>query len=171
MTSFDSMSCSVARTFNVFADPWTALIIRDLSVGLSRFDDLIDDLSISRKVLTARLNALTEAGIVERMAYQDNPPRYDYVLTEAGEELVPVLFAAMAWGDRWMAGKRGAPVVLRHADHRCSAAVTCDECGEPMTAHNTRGEAGPGARRGPGTSRVGDYLAPRKADAAAHGRG
>src|SRR5262249_37277275 len=91
---------------------WTPLIIRDLQLGLDRFDALADNLGISRNLLAARLAHLVEGGIVARRRYQEHPPRDRYVLTEAGQELVPVLMALTAWADRWATpggGRRGAP--------------------------------------------------------------
>lgn len=136
-TSFDHMTCSIARTLDVFGEWWTPLILRDVFVGVTRFDTLQEDLQISRKVLTQRLAALVEHGVLERVAYQDNPVRYEYVPTEKGAELAPILLAMQAWGDRWLFGDGEAPVRLHH--DRCGAdghAVgACSECGEVLEPH------------------------------------
>src|SRR5687767_10713177 len=98
---FDEMACSVARTAAVIAERWTPLILRDLALGISRFDAIQRDLGISRKVLTERLAALIDEGIVQRVPYQEHPPRHDYWLTEKGVDLARVLIAMQVWGDKW----------------------------------------------------------------------
>jgi DNA-binding HxlR family transcriptional regulator len=103
-TSFAAMHCSIARTLEVAGEWWTPLILRDIALGITRFDDLQRDLGISRKVLTQRLDTLVAGGVLERQPYQQHPPRHQYLLTAKGRDLVPVLFALMAWGDRWAAG-------------------------------------------------------------------
>lgn len=75
-------------------------------VGMNRFDQIQADLGISRKVLTERLGHLVEHGVLEKQAY-DNRPRYEYVLTEKGRELVDVLMVMVGWGDKWLAGEAG----------------------------------------------------------------
>jgi DNA-binding HxlR family transcriptional regulator len=115
-------------------------------VGLSRFDQIQADLGISRKVLTERLDHLVHHGVVERRPY-DNRPRYEYVLTQKGTELVDLLMVMVGWGDRWQAGTAGPPVLYRH--HACgqvsSVDLRCDHCGEPMHALDVDVLPGPGA--------------------------
>ena len=102
-TSFAEMRCSLARSLDLIGDWWSPLIVRDLFLGVVRFDDLVEDLGISRNLLTRRLKALVDGGVVERNAYQLRPARYEYRLTAAGRELVPVMLALPEWGDRWAA--------------------------------------------------------------------
>jgi DNA-binding HxlR family transcriptional regulator len=158
---FGHMYCSIARSLDVIGDPWTPLVLRDLLIGLSRFDDLAEDLGISRNLLTRRLEHLTAAGVVERTAYQENPPRYDYRLTESGLDLVPVLLALVAWGDRWVAPDEGPPVRFRHD---CGEVVTpiaaCPACGGAMTAATVTPVPGPGAKVAPGTQITGALASP-----------
>lgn len=150
------MSCSVARTAAVLGERWTPLIVRDILFGIRRFDAIQRDLGISRKVLTERLSELGANGVVERVAYQDNPPRYDYVLTEKGLDLAYVLLAMKLWGDRWASEGEGPPLVLRH--ERCGAIAdavpACSNCGEPLRAGEVTPLPGPGAHAGPGTSEL-----------------
>lgn len=157
-TDFGSMRCSIARTFDVIGDPWKALLVRDLHLGMSRFDQLVADLGVSRKVLTQRLAAMIDDGLVERVAYQDNPPRYDYRLTERGVGLVPIVLAALAWGDAWLADDEGVPAIPVHHDHRFVAVVTCDVCHEPIHADDVTATVGPGGRPGPGTELIGSRM-------------
>ncbi|TDC74993.1 transcriptional regulator [Actinomadura sp. 7K507] len=157
------MACSIARATDLFADAWTALIMRDVLLGITRFDDLAHDLGISRKVLAARLARLVEEGILTRERYQDRPPREHYRATAKGEELYPVLLALMAWGDRWCAGPEGPPARIRHLDcgHDTAPVTCCAQCGGPLTLANTTQLPGPGGRVGPGTRVLGPFLLER----------
>ncbi|KUL27035.1 winged helix-turn-helix transcriptional regulator [Actinoplanes awajinensis] len=156
------VACSIARATDLFADAWTALIMRDVLVGITRFDDLAADLPISRKVLTARLSRLVEEDVLARERYQEHPPREHYVPTAKGKELFPVLMALMNWGDRWY-GHDGPPVRIRHLDcgHDTTAVTVCAHCHQPLTVDNTTQRPGPGGRLGPGTTVIGPLLARR----------
>jgi DNA-binding HxlR family transcriptional regulator len=161
-TDLADVHCSIARTMQVLGDAWAALILRDVFAGITRFDAIQADLGISRKVLAARLDELVERGILTRRAYSEHPPRFDYVPTERGRDLHPVLLAIMAYGDRWLAPE-GPPVEVHHAGcgHRTTAVVACAECGAPLTAEDAVPQVGPGARTGPGTRRLVALLAAR----------
>ena len=132
--TFSDLDCSIARTLEIVGSRWTLLVLRDLFAGITRFDAIQDDLGISRKVLAERLASLEDDGVARREAYQHNPPRYDYVLTEKGSELGSVLLAMIAWGDRWEAGADGPPLLFRHEQcgHVTHAVAACSECGEPL---------------------------------------
>lgn len=145
-TNFSEMACSIARTLDVIGEPWSPLILRDVYVGISRFEQIQADLGISRKVLTERLNHLVDQGVVERRPY-DNRPRYDYHLTAKGAELVDLLMVMTAWGDKWLAYEAGPPVLYRH--HACGEIshvdLRCAHCGEPMHAYDVDPLPGPGS--------------------------
>jgi DNA-binding HxlR family transcriptional regulator len=162
-TSFDEMACSIARTLDVAGEWWTPLIVRDVYLGVTRFDALQRNLGVSRKVLAARLAGLVDRGVLERRAYQERPVRHDYELTAKGKELAVVLMALMAWGDRWTAGDAGPPMVLTHAScgHDTTPTVSCSSCGEPLDADHVVPRGGPGARIGPGTAEIAAALARR----------
>src|SRR3981081_1075288 len=100
-TSFSQMRCSLARGLELIGDWWSPLIIRDLFLNVSRFDELVEDLGISRNLLTRRLTSCVASGSIERVAYQTRPARSAYRLPEAGRDLVPAILALTAWGDRW----------------------------------------------------------------------
>src|SRR6201992_4428814 len=100
-TNFSDMACSIARTPDVIGEPCSPLILRDVFAGFTRFEQIRADLGISRKVLTERLNHLVEEGVLERRPY-DRRPRYEYVLTEKGAELVDLLMVMTGWGDKWL---------------------------------------------------------------------
>jgi DNA-binding HxlR family transcriptional regulator len=162
-TSFRDIACSIARTLDVVGEWWTPLILRDVYVGITRFDALQHNLGLSRKVLADRLHGLLEDGVLERRAYQDNPTRYDYSLTPKGEELVVLIMGLMAWGDRWADEGQGPPVILRHEDcgHATHPHVACSACGEALRADAVSAHPGPGARSGPVTRDIGAAIARR----------
>jgi DNA-binding HxlR family transcriptional regulator len=162
-TSFAGMACSLARSLELIGDWWTPLIIRDLQLGVDRFDALAENLGISRNLLTIRLAHLVEHGVVARRRYSEHPPRDRYVLTEAGQELVPVLLALTAWGDRWATPEGGPPLVFRHRScgQRFTPVVSCGACGQPLHPGEVEALAGPGARTGPGTAVLAQVLAGR----------
>jgi DNA-binding HxlR family transcriptional regulator len=148
-TNFGEMKCSIARTLDVIGEPWSPLILRDVWVGFTRFDQIQADLGISRKVLTERLDHLVAHGILERQPY-DRRPRYEYVLTEQGTELVDMLMVMVGWADKWLAGKAGKagpPALYRH--HACGEIshvdLRCAHCGEPMHAGDVDVLPGPGS--------------------------
>ncbi|CAA9290838.1 MAG: hypothetical protein AVDCRST_MAG54-4428 [uncultured Actinomycetospora sp.] len=150
----DSGTCSIARTMAVLGEPWTVLVVRDLLHGVRRFDDLVAHLGIARTVLSRRLAALAEAGLVETTEYREpgRRARREYRPTTACLELRPVLLALMAWGDRHRPGDDGPPVVVRHDG--CGAPVALvAECaaGHRLAADDRmRSTPGPGARPAPG---------------------
>jgi DNA-binding HxlR family transcriptional regulator len=160
-TSFARMQCSLARTLEVVGDWWSPLVLRDLYLGVDRFDDLVSDLGISRNLLAARLKDLVDGGVVERVRYQDHPPRDRYALTEAGRDLVPVLLAMTAWGDRWATPEGGPPIRFEHLDcgHGFTPTVNCSACGLPVSAGSVECKPGPGGRETPGTMLVARKLA------------
>ncbi|MCP2336299.1 winged helix-turn-helix transcriptional regulator [Actinomadura rupiterrae] len=145
-TDFGAMACSIARTLDVIGEPWSPLILRDVWAGLTRFQQLQADLGISRKVLTERLDHLVERGVLERRPY-DQRPRYEYVLTERGTELVDVLMVMAAWGDRWLAGEAGPPVLYHHntCGETSNAGLHCTHCGARMHPTEVTLLPGPGA--------------------------
>jgi len=92
--------CPVARGLTRVGDAWSMLILRDLGLGLTRFDQLRASLGIAPNILTQRLRALVEAGLLEKRRYSERPPRDEYVLTEAGRDFLPVLHVLGEWGRR-----------------------------------------------------------------------
>jgi DNA-binding HxlR family transcriptional regulator len=159
-TSFAKMRCSLARGLDLIGDWWSPLIIRDLFLDVTRFDELVEDLGISRNLLTRRLKSLVEKGIIEQRIYQRHPTRHDYRLTEAGRDLVPAILALTAWGDRWARPKEGSPILFIHktCGHQFQARVTCSACGEAVLADAVRVRPGPGGAAKPGTKVVAKRL-------------
>ena len=105
------MQCPIARSLERVGEWWSILILRDAFHGLTRFDEFQKSLGIAPNMLTRRLNALVEAGLLERRRYSERPPRDEYVLTERGRDFRPVLWALLAWGNKHFAPE-GPSVVL-----------------------------------------------------------
>ena len=102
-TPFADWPCPIARAVDIVGDWWTPLVLRDMFRGVTRFDQFEKSLHIGRNVLTQRLNRLVAEGLVERVPYQTKPLRHEYVLTEMGRDIKPVLTALYQWGDKWTA--------------------------------------------------------------------
>src|SRR5262245_12172904 len=109
--SFGKMACPIARSLERVGEWWSMLIIRDALHGFTRFDEFQKSLIIAPNMLTRRLSALVDAGLLKRCRYSERPPRYEYILTEKGRDFRPVLIAMTAWGNRHFAPE-GAGVSL-----------------------------------------------------------
>src|SRR5437899_8938323 len=140
-----ALPCSLARSLNVVGEWWTLLVLRDVCFGWTRFEEIHEHLGIARNILTTRLDGLVENGMVRRVPYHRRPDRYEYLPTEMAVDLVPVLLALAAWGDRW-ASPDGPPVVFVHEScgHDTSATVVCSACGQPLAGTRVRARRGPG---------------------------
>lgn len=139
-------SCAIARTLSVVGDRWTLLIIRDAFLRINRFEDFQKDLGITRHRLSDRLKKLVEAGVFDKVAYQSNPPRYEYKLSKKGLELYPILMSMARWGNDWMDEGAGPPILYTHKDcgHEFQPTVSCSECHEPIDAKSVIPSIGPG---------------------------
>jgi len=161
-TSLADFRCSVARTVDLIGEWWTPLILRDAFYGRTRFEDFQRSLGVARNVLTVRLERMVDNGIMERRRYQEHPPRDEYVLTDKGRDLYPVIATLLAFGDKWLSAPDGPPTLTVHADcgHPTTAKTVCAECGGELNASNAIHAPGPGAHPGPGTALIGDYIRP-----------
>ena len=131
-------ACSVARTLELVGEKWALLAVREVFLGNRRFDEMVRRTGAPRDTLAARLRTLTGAGILQRRQYNEHPARYEYRLTDAGRDLYPVITTLMRWGDKYLAGDDGPPMVLRHrCGHPVVATVICEACGEPLEARHT----------------------------------
>ncbi len=135
LASLPGRACTVAAALELVGERWSLLVVREVSLGNHRFSDIARGTGAPRDRLTARLNALVAAGVLERRQYSDAPPRSGYHLTASGRDLLPVLQALLQWGDRWAAEE--PPVRLHHApegheEHQVDAEWVCRTCGEPV---------------------------------------
>jgi DNA-binding HxlR family transcriptional regulator len=135
--------CSVARALEVVGERWTLLIVRDLFFGVTRFTDLQTHLDVPRAVLSARLALLVDAGIAERRPYRAG--RDEYVLTDAGLELWPVVHGLMQWGERHLVDD-GPVRLFAHAvcGTDLTAAGECPACGVQPPPGDVETRPGPG---------------------------
>lgn len=140
------MSCSVARTASIIGDRWTILILRNAFLRIRRFEDFQANLGITRHLLAGRLKRLVDEAILERVPYQESPLRYEYRLTLKGRALYPILVQMTVWGDAWMDGGKGPPLLYKHLS--CGKTITprlsCPECGEALDARQMTVVPGPG---------------------------
>jgi DNA-binding HxlR family transcriptional regulator len=144
--SYSGMHCSVAQCLEVVGEWWSLLIVRDVFLGVTRFDEFQERLGISRNILDHRLSRLVEAGVLAKVPYSEHPPRFDYHLTDKGRDLWPVLTAMRQWGDRY-AAPDGPPMLVTHegCGQVSEAVMTCSACGAPIAARDVRAAPGPGA--------------------------
>jgi DNA-binding HxlR family transcriptional regulator len=129
------MPCPIARTLDLVGEWWTLLIVRDALAGARRFEEFRQT-GIADNVLSARLDRLVREGVLERRRYQDHPPRHEYLPTEKGRDLLPVVVALGLWGLKWTEGPGRGPQLLHG---RCGTEVTaaaatfqCPACGEAV---------------------------------------
>lgn len=107
--SFADMECSIARTLEHVGSWWSLLIIRDVMMGRRRFKQIETSLGIAKNTLASRLNQLVDGGILTRVPSSDGSKYEEYILTEKGRELAPVMIALSQWGDKWVAHPDGPP--------------------------------------------------------------
>jgi len=148
-TRFDQWPCPVARAIDQVGDAWTLLILREAFYGLRRFDQLEEALGIGRNILARRLDRMVEAGLLERVPYQQRPVRHEYQLLPRGRALFPVLMALLRWGNDWAAGPEGAPITLvdRRTGQPVQPVLVDEATGVPVTPERVRAQPGPGFPR------------------------
>jgi DNA-binding HxlR family transcriptional regulator len=149
--TYDSQSCSIARTLELVGERWTLLIIRDAFLGVRRFGDFAARLGVARNVLQDRLERLVEAGILSKMPYQERPLRHEYRLTEMGTDLWPSIVALLQFGDKHLAPEAGPPMLMLHRG--CGGELddrrTCTTCGAALELRDVEAVPGPGGARLP----------------------
>jgi DNA-binding HxlR family transcriptional regulator len=126
--------CSITDALTLVGDRYALLVVREIRYGRTRFTQLLNGTGAPRDVLARRLRELEEAGIVERRPYSERPPRHEYVLTDAGLELHPVLLQLKEWGDRHC-NPGAEPVIFRHTcGAEFHAQTVCEACRQPIRA-------------------------------------
>ena len=145
---FEGMVCPVADVMGALGDRWRALVMRDLLLGLTRYDDLRRSTGITNATLSDRLKALERNGLIERRRYQARPERFEYVPTQRGRELRLLMQAMVQIGDRWnLSGLDGPPIRFLDArsGHEVKLAFVDAETGELAGSPQVRPVPGSGA--------------------------
>src|SRR5437762_4450163 len=144
--SFGKMPCPIARSLERVGEWWSILIIRDALHGFTRFDEFQKSMNIAPNMLTRRLSALVDAGLLERRRYSERPPRYEYILTERGRDFRSVIVAMFAWGNKHFAPE-GASVLLidRNTGAAADPVLVDRKSGRPLDEHDYAFAAGPAA--------------------------
>jgi DNA-binding HxlR family transcriptional regulator len=145
--SLAGMNCSIARALEEVGEWWSLLIVRELTQGARRFDEFQRELGIARNILTARLNRLTELGIIERFDLKERANTEGYRLTPKGEDLYPVIVSLMQWGDRWLARDCKPPTALVEdaTGKPVEPIAVRSKGGRALSFHEVRFAPGPGA--------------------------
>jgi DNA-binding HxlR family transcriptional regulator len=130
--------CSIANALAVVGERWSLLVLREVLLGNVRFESIAANTGASRDILAARLRTLVDAGVLEKRLYDEHPRRFEYVPTESGRALRPILLALMQWGDRYVTD--GPPPTVW--EHSCGAelhvSAVCASCGEPVSSGRSR---------------------------------
>jgi DNA-binding HxlR family transcriptional regulator len=161
----DDTLCPIAHSTGLVGDRWSILIVRELLMGQSRFQDLQAQTGATSQMLAARLKRLEADGLVERHAYSERPPRHEYRLTPKGRDLMPVILALRAWGEAWLKPQGGQPAT-RMFHRTCESELEldgkCPACGVLVPWTEMRGhpsEAWADERR----QRAADFTEQRRA--------
>jgi DNA-binding HxlR family transcriptional regulator len=162
-TSFRKMHCPIARSLERVGEWWSILILRDALHGYRRFEDFRESLGVAPNILTARLAALVEAGMLEKRQYSAKPPRHEYVPTQAALDFRPVLISLMAFGNKHFAPEGAMVEVVNTKTGKVADIGVFDRAtGLPIAAPDYAMVPGPAA-----TARVKARYARRKVEAGA----
>lgn len=116
MQKFDPLNGSIAHILDILGEGWSMLIIREAFFGIRRFEEFQRHLGIARNILASRLKKLCENGILERVPIKQGAKRHEYLLTNKGKDLLPLLIALTQWGDKWIYGKNNEPIIFLDRD-------------------------------------------------------
>jgi DNA-binding HxlR family transcriptional regulator len=144
---FTDMNCPAARALEEIGDWWTLLIVREAFYGTATFSEFQERLGIAKNILTDRLNALVESGVMAREQTRPEVERYTYALTDKGRDILPILVALMQWGVRWVFGEKRRPLQILDSKDKAPIAriaVTARD-GRMLQIEDLRFRAGPGA--------------------------
>ena len=146
--SFEGMACSIAGVLDALGDRWAVLILRDLSLGLSRYEDLRKSTDVTHATLSDRLKHLEGNELIERRQYQTGPDRFEYLLTRKGTDVILLIQALAQIGDKWaITGERGPPIefVDGNTGRSVKLALVDRKSGDVVSPKDIRPRAGPGA--------------------------
>lgn len=137
-SDWSGKACPIARGLDVLGDPWSLLVLREVLLGNRRYDGLRSTLEVADAVLSSRLAALVEDGLLRKVPYGGSArPRYEYRATEAGEDALPVLHALARWGEQHVPG-RTMTIVCAGCGGAARSADWCPDCEAPLTVASTR---------------------------------
>lgn len=124
--------CSIAASLEIIGERWSLLALRELAYGVHRFAKIAGYTGAPRDILADRLRKLEAAGVIERRPYSEHPPRHEYHLTQAGQDLFPVMISLLRWGDKWAVDSPA--VSFRHeCGQDLETGATCAHCGGQIT--------------------------------------
>jgi len=145
-TYASTLQCPIARSLEHVGEWWSVLIMREAFYGVTRFDAFQKSLSIAPSILTRRLSALVEAGLLERRRYSERPPRDEYLLTQRGRDFQPVTYALLAFGNQHFAPEGSSVVIANTETGEIADPVMVDrKTGRPISDPVFRIVAGPAA--------------------------
>jgi DNA-binding HxlR family transcriptional regulator len=143
--AYEGQNCSIASALEIVGERWTLLIVRDVFLGLHRFDQFQESLGIARNVLTDRLNRLVDEGVLQRVRYSNERERYEYLLTQRGSDLLLPLTALRQWGDKYLSDK--PPTLMRRkSDKKPVVAALVPRGADAVRVEETELVAGPGRK-------------------------
>jgi DNA-binding HxlR family transcriptional regulator len=144
----EDLECPLSTAAAIVGEWWTLLLLHDAFDGYTRFDQFQENLGISSSMLTARLKRMVATGLFERKRYQDNPPRHEYVLTDLGRSLRPVLVVLAAWGNsRLSPSERSMVLVDAQTGDEVDPIVVDRDSGRHLDGENFVFAAGPSASK------------------------
>jgi len=137
--------CSVSRTLSIVGDRWSLLIIRSAFLGTRKFSDFQSEIGLTRPRLSERLSKLVEHEVFHKVKYQENPVRYEYRLTDKGQDLYPIIVSMYTWGDKWVAGKNGKAMEYVHKScgNKIVPIQACPDCAEVIAPNDMVVQPGP----------------------------
>jgi DNA-binding HxlR family transcriptional regulator len=144
----EDRECPLSTTLGVVGEWWTLLILHDAFDGYTRFDQFQDNLKISSSILTSRLKTLVDQGLLQRQPYQTNPPRHEYVLTDLGRSLRPVIVTLAAWGNARLDPAQRAMILIDKSTGREVDPIVVDRStGDALDGERFVFAAGPAASK------------------------
>lgn len=119
-------NCPIEQSLAIFGDRWTLLIIRNAFLGMTRYEQFQNNLGVTRHVLAERLSRLVEQDILKKQPYIDRQQRFEYVLTQKGRELLPILMAMVSWGVKWTDADLPQNLAISHLEFENSQKSNMD---------------------------------------------
>jgi DNA-binding HxlR family transcriptional regulator len=132
-----SLQMLIGESIDMIGDRWTQQVLSTFFLGARRFEEIRARCNVAPNILSDRLKLLVGHGMLQRRVCATSPRHFEYVLTPKGLDVYPMLLTLMKWGDRWLAGKAGPPLILRcgHCGSVLDPVVLCDQCGGELDPH------------------------------------